>query len=139
MQFLCSDRWSRLSSGGGRVRATPADHPGVPMTDVYSPIPELNLLKEFDNDCDEAYAQWAGMDDFGEMKFLREDPELMHGLIRFAQANGSGSLYALWRRDDRADLATLPVVLLGHEGGIHIVARDLREFFRLLGALEGEL
>lgn len=109
------------------------------MRDVYSPVPELNLLKEFDDGCDGAYAQWAWMDDFGEMAFLREDPRLVNGLLRFAQANGSGSLYALWKRDDRADLAALPVVLLGDEGGIHLVARDLREFFRLLGALEAEL
>ncbi|MFD4947729.1 hypothetical protein ACFWNT_35725 [Streptomyces sp. NPDC058409] len=109
------------------------------MADIYSPVPELNLFKEFEDNCSESYAQWAGMDDFGKMSFLSDDPELVHGLLRFASANGSGSLYALWKRDDRDDLATLPVVLLGDEGGIHIVARNLREFFQLLGALEGDL
>ncbi|QKW07652.1 hypothetical protein HUT18_15965 [Streptomyces sp. NA04227] len=110
-----------------------------PTSPTYSPVPELNLLKEFEDNCEEPYAQWGWLDDFGEMSFLGEDPELRDGLLRFASANGSGSLYALWRRDDRADLATLPVVLLGDEGGLHVVARDLREFLRLLGALEAGL
>ncbi|MGI5352703.1 hypothetical protein ACQEU8_31655 [Streptomyces sp. CA-250714] len=107
--------------------------------DAYSPIPELNLLKEFDDRCEESYAPWAWLDDFRELPFLRDTPELMRGLIGFASANLSGSLYALWKRDDRDDLATLPVVLLGDEGGLHLVARDLREFFRLLAGLEAGL
>jgi hypothetical protein len=42
-------------------------------------------------------------------------------------------MYALWRVDDRSDLATLPVVVFGDEGGQHVVARNLRELFQLLG------
>ncbi|MEV0696432.1 hypothetical protein AB0I53_00725 [Saccharopolyspora sp. NPDC050389] len=109
------------------------------MSSTYSPVPELNLLKAFDDKTDESYAHWAWMDEFGELEFLRDTPELMHGLLGFASANGSGSLYALWKRDDRADLATLPVVLLGDEGGSHIVARNVREFLQLLGVLEADL
>ncbi|MGC7101633.1 hypothetical protein ACPZ19_43755 [Amycolatopsis lurida] len=100
------------------------------------PVPELNLLQAFDDSQAGLFAAWAGLDKFGEMDFLADEPELMRRLIRFASANMSGSLYALWRVDDRADLATLPVVLLGDEGGLHLVAADLREFFRLLGALD---
>ncbi|MCZ1013123.1 hypothetical protein [Streptomyces noursei] len=48
-------------------------------------------------------------------------------------ANASGSRYALWRVDDRAELATLPVVVFGDEGGIGLVARNLRELFQQLG------
>ncbi|MFG3259224.1 hypothetical protein [Streptomyces sp. NPDC048172] len=109
------------------------------MTGTYSPVHELNLLKQFDDECPEVYAQWAGLDDFGELPFLRNDPELSRGLLGFASANGSGSLYALWKKDEHTDLADLPVVLLGDEGGIHLVARDVRDFLRLLGALEADL
>lgn len=35
--------------------------------------------------------------------------------------------------DDRADLATLPVVVFGDEGGLSVVARNLRELRQLLG------
>ena len=54
-------------------------------------------------------------------------------MLPFAQANGSGSVYALWRVDDREDLGALPVVVLGSEGGFHVVARNLAELLQLLG------
>lgn len=61
------------------------------------------------------------------------DPALM----RFAHANEDGDTYALWRLDDRADLATLPVVVVGKERDFYVVARHVREFLQLLGALDG--
>lgn len=105
------------------------------MTDVFSPIPELNLLKEFyDATLDDFWANGFEMYGFGKELYEDEDPRLADRLIYFAQANGSGSLYGIWRKDDREDLATLPVVAMGDEGGLHLVARNLREFFQLLGA-----
>lgn len=62
------------------------------------------------------------------------DEECHDRLVVFAQANGSGSQYAIWRADDRDDLAALPVVVLGDEGGEHVVARNLVELFHLLTA-----
>lgn len=58
-------------------------------------------------------------------------------LIPFAHATGSGSFYALWRCDDRTDLATLPVIFFGDEGGLDVVAQGLRDLFQLL-ALDDE-
>ncbi|MFC5186260.1 hypothetical protein [Actinomadura harenae] len=60
---------------------------------------------------------------------------LLDRVVSFAQANGSGSLFGIWLRDDRDDLGSLPVVAYGDEGGLHIVARDFREFLRLLASL----
>ncbi|MEV0369586.1 hypothetical protein AB0I10_07140 [Streptomyces sp. NPDC050636] len=102
------------------------------MSHAFSPVPELNLLKEFEDRLDDLYADGFDLSEYGRNGFL-EDPELIHRLIPFAQANGSGSLYALWRLDDRPDLATLPIVVLGDEGGIHLVARDLPELFQIIG------
>ncbi|GAA4640177.1 hypothetical protein GCM10023196_104650 [Actinoallomurus vinaceus] len=100
------------------------------MADVFSPIPELNLLKEFDDAQDDFFANGFEMDEYGK--------EIEEGLISFAQANGSGSLYGIWRKDDREDLATLPVVAMGDEGGVHVVARDFREFLRLLASIPAD-
>ena len=100
------------------------------MADVFSPIPELNLLKEFYDAQDDFFANGFEMYTYGE--------EIEEGLISFAQANGSGSLYGIWRKDDREDLATLPVVAMGDEGGVHVVARDFREFLRLLASLPAD-
>ena len=109
------------------------------MSAPYSPVRELNLLKEFDDRCDGLFAQWFGLDDFGELYFLADTPELHRGLIGFAAANDSGSTYALWKRDGHTDLATAPVVLLGDGVRIHVIARDVREFLQILGGLEGDL
>ena len=103
-------------------------HPPTP----YSPLPELNLLKDFEDRLDSFYADGFELSEYGRNGFLK-DPELIDRLIPFAQANDSGSLYALWRLDDRPDLATLPIVVLGDEGGIHLVARGLRELFQIIG------
>ncbi|ADI10528.1 hypothetical protein SBI_07408 [Streptomyces bingchenggensis BCW-1] len=78
------------------------------MSDVYSPIPELNLLKEFSDRIGQVwysagfelceYGVDAGLDTWSE------DPEFLAPFIPFAKATRSGSHYALWRCDDRADL-----------------------------------
>ncbi len=107
------------------------------MKDTYSPIHELCLLKDIDDRLgSECYADgFAVTDDgmAGVQAGWSADPAFTGRLIPFAQANGSGSIYALWRADDRTDLASLPVVVFGDEGGHHVVARGLRELFRLLG------
>jgi hypothetical protein len=107
-------------------------------TAAYSPVPELNLLMELQDQLGfENYADGFGLTDFGDTSALEsgwsKDPEFLRRLEPFAQANGSGSVYALWRHDDRTDLATLPVVVFGDEGGQHVVARGPRELFQLLG------
>jgi hypothetical protein len=110
----------------------------MPKRDPYSPVPELNLLAALQDRLGfEAYSDGFGLLDYGDNSGLEggwsKKPEFLNGLISFAQANGSGSGYALWRVDDRADLATLPVVVFGDEGGQHVVARDLRELFQIIG------
>ncbi|ADI07116.1 hypothetical protein SBI_03995 [Streptomyces bingchenggensis BCW-1] len=112
------------------------------MSNAYSPIPELNLLKEFDDKFGaEGYADGFELLDYDDKKKVKgwlggpEDPssaEFYDRLIPFAHATGSGSIYALWRCDDRADLADLPVVFLGDEGEVWVHASNLRELLRLL-------
>ncbi|PUB27906.1 hypothetical protein C8K30_104358 [Promicromonospora sp. AC04] len=102
---------------------------------TYSPIPELNRLKEFEeNVYPEAFSDGFELFEYGDVSSLGSDAptEMRDGLIPFAQANHSGSFYALWRREDRADLATVPVIFCGDEGDLYIAAGNMREFFRLL-------
>lgn len=103
----------------------------------YSPVPELNKLKALQDEHGyEALAEGFGLHEFGENSGLRAGwnaaPEYLARLVPFAQATGGGSFYAFWKVDDRPDLATLPVIAFGDEGGQHPVATDLREFLRLL-------
>ena len=104
---------------------------------MYSPVAELNSLKNLqDRLGSESFADGFALLEYGDTSGVvgwSADPEFTAKLVPFAQANGSGSFYALWRLDDRADLAALPVVVFGDEGGLHVVARNLRELFQLLG------
>ncbi|MQY14407.1 hypothetical protein SRB5_45740 [Streptomyces sp. RB5] len=111
------------------------------MSEAYSPIPELNLLKEFENRLGPIYYS-----DGFELREYNADsgldtwsdhPDFLTRFIPFAQANGSGSDYALWRCDDRRDLATLPIVMIGDEGALYVIARNLPELFQLL-AIDSE-
>ncbi|MFB8038719.1 hypothetical protein ACFC5Z_38615 [Streptomyces sp. NPDC056004] len=73
--------------------------------------------------------------DKGLDRFCGDAPDAyLDRLIPFAYATHSGSYYALWRCDDRTDLATLPVVFSGDEGDLCTEACNLRELFRLLAA-----
>ncbi|MFW5418172.1 hypothetical protein J0910_16290 [Nocardiopsis sp. CNT-189] len=105
---------------------------------LYSPVRELNLLKELDESLGNSPIAdgFEMMREYGDDSGLRaggsSDPEFLSRLIPFAQANGSGSFYALWRCDDREDLASLPVVIFGDEGGQGVAACDLRGLLLLL-------
>jgi hypothetical protein len=114
------------------------DDGDAPMSDTYSPVPELNQLWDFDDQEDRAeyYAEGFELTGYADNSGLEagwsKDPGFLRQLIPFAQANGTGSFYAFWRVDGRTDLATLPVVVFGDEGGEHVIARSLRELFQLL-------
>ena len=97
---------------------------------TYSPVPELNLLKAFQDEA--GYGQYSdgfGLDDYDDKSGLSagwsKDPDFLARLTPFATATGGGSFYALWR-------PSLVVVLFGDEGGQHVVARSLPELFQLL-------
>ncbi|MBB2943188.1 hypothetical protein FB565_002901 [Actinoplanes lutulentus] len=108
------------------------------MSTDYSPVPDLNALKAFqDRFGYESYSECFGLDDWndpgsGLASGWSKDPAFLAALLPFARATGGGSFYALWRIDDRADLATLPVIVFGDEGGEHVIARTVRELFQLL-------
>lgn len=92
-------------------------------------FPELDALREFAD----PYFSLHGFEVEAGGPYRPSD--LDNRIVSFGHANGSGSMYALWLRDDRTDLATLPVVAVGDEGGLQIVARDFREFLRLIASL----
>ncbi|RSM63657.1 hypothetical protein DMH03_12060 [Amycolatopsis sp. WAC 01376] len=108
---------------------------------MYSPIPVLNELKDLYDSAGDFIADGFELHDYDDKdRFPKEldDPEFLSRVIPFAQANGSGSTYAIWRTGDETDLALSPVVVFGDEGGEQVVARDFRDFLRLLG-YDGEV
>ncbi|MCE0534159.1 hypothetical protein LWF15_01430 [Kineosporia rhizophila] len=101
---------------------------------TYSPVPELNALWDFQAvHGSESYAQGFGLyEEFGDREDLApgwSDADAFHARLKsFARATGGGSMYALWQAEDGSS----PVVVFGDEGGIHVVATDVRDLFRIL-------
>jgi hypothetical protein len=106
------------------------------VSNAYSPVPELNLLKAFQDRIGSVfYSEGFELHEYGRDAGLgtwSEDPEFVSRFIPFANATGSGSDYAFWRCDDRPDTADLPIAFIGDEGDLYIVARNLLELFQLL-------
>jgi len=61
-----------------------------------------------------------------------DDEGFTGSIIEFAMADGSGSTYAFWVRNNDKNLSEAPVLAFGSEGGIHIVARNIRELLQIL-------
>lgn len=60
------------------------------------------------------------------------DPAFTKQLMPFAQANCSGSFYAVWDNGEGKELTEMPIVVFGDEGGVHIVANNIAELRYLL-------
>ena len=81
----------------------------------------------------ETYSECFGllvMNDKTGIKTWSEEEEFYNSFIEFAGANGSGSSYAYWLIDE--DLNNCPIVVFGDEGGIHVVAENIRKLIHLL-------
>lgn len=102
-----------------------------------NPIPQaLAQLFEFQDQTGfEYYAEGFGLqyDDKSGLRYgWSPEPAFLDKLMPFAQANGSGSFYALWQFDDKLDLSELPVVVFGDEGGEYVVAENIKGLLQLL-------
>jgi len=102
-----------------------------------NPVPHaLAQLLEFQNETGfEYYSEGFGLlrdDKSGLHHGWSAEPAFLDKLMPFAQANGSGSFYALWQHDATTDLAALPVVVFGDEGGEFVVAENIAGLLQLL-------
>ncbi|MDO4434007.1 MAG: SMI1/KNR4 family protein [Alysiella sp.] len=103
------------------------------------PIPvELRRLVEFQADESdfEQFSQGFGIweaDFYGGLKEgWSDNPEFLGKLYPFAQANGSGSTYAIWDDGEGYPMGDMPVVVFGDEGGQWVVANHFGAFLQLL-------
>lgn len=98
--------------------------------------PVLEKLIQFQNEQSdfESYSQGFGVliDDKSGIKSWSEDEAFLERLYPFAQANGSGSTYALWNDGSLLELADFPIVVFGDEGGVHVVADNLLALMQML-------
>lgn len=97
---------------------------------------ELEKLIHFQNTVSdfECYSEGFGVliDDKSGIKSWSSDEAFLERLFPFAQANGTGSIYAIWNDGSSGSLNELPIVVFGDEGGVHVIASDLSSFLQLL-------
>jgi hypothetical protein len=98
--------------------------------------PEIVKLLKFDEPRPGLYSFGFQMDcsdvDHVGLKTYSEDPEFLRCFREFAAADCTGSTYAIWRQHDKVSWSDSPIVAFGSEGGVHVVARNLVELFRIL-------
>ena len=111
------------------------DHEGFAGNFAGHAMPsELDELLAFDDSADGSYYSDGFeliADDKSGLSSWSEDEQFQSALIPFAQATGSGSFYALWAGAG-AEPSAMPVVVFGDEGGVHVVAENVRALLRLL-------
>lgn len=101
------------------------------------PVPEAlaQLLKFQEATGFENYSEGFGLqhdDKSGLEHGWSDHPDFLGRLYPFAQANGSGSFYALWQHDEATDLSELPVVVFGDEGGEFVIAENVASLLQLI-------
>ena len=72
------------------------------------------------------------------LKTFSDDAEFLHHLLPFANANGTGSIYCFWDEGVGKKLDEMPVVVLGDEGGLHIVTENILKLMQIL-TLDSEI
>src|SRR5689334_1536967 len=87
----------------------------------YKISSELASLKNFqDNHPDYSQGFYLLADDKSGIKTWSENVDFLNKLMPFAQANGTGSTYAIWNDGSNKALNQLPIVVFGDEGGVHV-------------------
>jgi len=64
------------------------------------------------------------------LKTYSEEKDFLNSIYVFAMADGSGSVYAYWKRSK--NIENNPVVIFGSEGGYHVVAKNTEDLLRIL-------
>jgi len=98
-------------------------------------IPQiLKDLYDFDRTYNDAYANFFCMIPEDSMcEFIDPDNTAFSSrLIEFAQGGESLATYALWLHAEDCDLENTPVVFMGNGSGPNLIAKDLKDFLRVL-------
>lgn len=96
---------------------------------------QLLLLLEFEQEFGAfGYANgfYLSNNDKSLIETYSKNKEFLNKLMAFATANGTGSVYAFWNEGDTKGLSEMPIVVIGDEGGEHVIAINILDFLQLL-------
>jgi predicted DNA-binding WGR domain protein len=71
-------------------------------------------------------------DTYFDKKDKKRIQEYTNQMLPFAVADGTGGIVALWVREGNDDLENAPIIYYGSEGGISVVAQNLKEYIQIL-------
>jgi len=109
-------------------------------------LPERNLIASSINNMIEALYEFEeeyGEESFVESFYLVEDSsffkywmdiskarakELSNSIYIFANADATGAKYGVWLKSEKE----MPVIFFGSEGDVKVIAKDLKDFLRIL-------
>lgn len=96
----------------------------------------INKLIDFMfDDCDDYFSSGFELEideNHENWKMYSEDPNFYNCLFTFAKADGSGSDYSFWINNNQTNLDEVPIVIAGSEGGLHVVAENIKELLKIL-------
>jgi hypothetical protein len=103
------------------------------MTTIPTELEKLIYFQTHDSSF-ENYSQGFGVliDDKTGLKNWSSNTSFLDKLFPFAQANCSGSFYAIWNNGTTKSTSEMPVVVFGDEGGVHVVAENILQLLHLL-------
>ena len=108
------------------------------FTDAFRPyaVPQalldlLALQNRVDGWLSEGFEFFVDENKIG-LKTYSEAADFLDRFIEFAQADATGSTYAIWLNESPESIDECPVVVFGSEGGVHVIAQNLVEWFHLL-------
>ncbi|MEN7550034.1 hypothetical protein AAG747_19075 [Rapidithrix thailandica] len=102
------------------------------------PIPEtLKKLMDFEKQYggetySECFYLCVDLDKTPDMGQYSLDGEYFERLMVFANADGTGAKYAFWANEMGISLEEAPIIVIGSEGHIQVMAKNLKELLRLL-------
>ncbi|AJA67571.1 cell wall assembly protein [Myroides odoratimimus] len=71
-------------------------------------------------------------EDPGIIESISEEEEFVNSFVPFAEANSTGSIFAFWVQDKAVkSLDNCPIVVFGDEGGVFIVAKNIKELLQI--------
>ncbi len=90
-------------------------------------VDDKSLFKGF---CAEDGEPIVGGKNAAERK--KREKAFLEALSPIATATGTGSVYAAWNPGSEAKVEDMPVVVFGDEGGVHVVAENLRGLLEIV-------
>lgn len=77
-------------------------------------------------------AIYLSFDETSLIESFSSDEEFVSSFVPFAKANSTGSIYAFWiNNKEKVDLNNSPIVVFGDEGGVFVVASNLKELLQI--------